>query len=206
MQLLGEGAAARHAAHVRRHHHHVLHGAAELLGVVVNEHGIAQQVIHGDVEEALDLGGVQVHGQHAVGAGGGNHIGHQLGADGVAALGLAVLPGIAEVGHHGGDAACGGALAGVDHDEQLHEAVVDGLAGGVDEEDVAAAHRFIQGDGGLAVGEMRYLGVAQLGADDLADLLRQSGVGVAGEDLDVLAMRNHFVTHSLSFVIPKNFS
>ena len=206
VQLLGEGAAPGHAAHIGRHHHHVLHRAAELLGIVVNEHGIAQQVIHGDVEKALDLGGVQVHGQHPVGAGSGDHIGHQLGADGVTALSLAVLPGIAEVGHHGGDAACGGALAGIDHDEQLHEAVVYGLAGGVDKKDIAAANSLVQGDRGLAVGEMRHLGVAQLGADDLADLLCQGGVGIAGEDLDVLTMRNHFEIHSLSFVIRKLFS
>ena len=36
------------------------------------------------------------------------------------------------------------------------------------------------------------LGLAQLGAHELADVLRQLGVGVAGEDLDVLAVRNHF--------------
>ena len=87
------------------------HSCAELLGVVIHEDGVAQQVVHGDVEEALDLGGVQVHGQHPVSAGGGEHVGHQLGGDGIAGLGLAVLTGIAEVGDDGGDAAGGGALA-----------------------------------------------------------------------------------------------
>ena len=37
----------------------------------------------------------------------GEHIGHQLGGDGIAGLGLAVLTGIAEVGDDGGDAAGG---------------------------------------------------------------------------------------------------
>ena len=82
---------------------------AELLGIVVDEDGVAEQVVHRDIEEALDLRGVQVHRQDAVGAGGGDHVGHQLGGDGVAALGLAVLTGIAEVGDDGGDAAGGGA-------------------------------------------------------------------------------------------------
>ena len=86
--------------------------------------GAAQQVVHGDVEEALDLVGVQVHGQHPVGAGGGDQVGHQLGGDGVAGLGLAVLAGIAEVGDHGGDPAGGGPLEGVDHHQQLHQVVV----------------------------------------------------------------------------------
>ena len=167
------------------------HFVAELLGVVVHEDGVAQQVIHRDIEEALDLAGVQVHGQHAVGAGGGEHVGHQLGGDGIAGLGLAVLTGIAEVGDDGGDAAGAGALAGVDHDEQLHQAVVDGLAGGLDEEHVAAADGLVQGDEGLTVSEAFDLCLAQLGADELADLLCQRGIGVAGKDLDILAVRNH---------------
>lgn len=39
------------------------------------------QIVHGNVEEALDLRGVQVHRDDVVGAGHGEHIGHQLGAD-----------------------------------------------------------------------------------------------------------------------------
>ena len=201
MQFLGEGAGARHAAHVGGHHHHVLALLAELLGVVVHKHGIAQQVVHRDIKEALDLAGVQIHGQHTVGAGGGQHIGHQLGGDGITALGLAVLTGIAEIGDHRGDAAGTGTLAGVDHDQQLHQAVVDGLAGGVDEEHVAAADGLIQRDRGLAVGETLDLGLTQLGTDDLADLLCQRRVGIAGENFDVLAVRNHGETSSLSVYI-----
>ena len=203
MQLLGEGPGPGHGANIGGHHHHVLGPLTELLGVVVHKDGVAQQVVHGDVEEALDLAGVQVHGQHPVRACGHDHVGHQLGGDGIAALGLAVLAGIAEIGDHGGDAPGGGPAAGVDHDQQLHEAVIDGLAGGVDEKHVAAADGFVQGDGHLAVGEGLYLRLAQLGADDLADLLCQSGIGVTGEHLDVLAMRNHFFTHSLSILLKK---
>ena len=199
MQLLGKGAGPGHAAHIRGHHYHILSPLAKLLGIVVNKDGVTQQVIHGDVKETLNLGGVQVHGQHPVGAGGGEHISHQLGRDRIAALGLAVLASIAKVRDHGSHAAGGGALAGVDHDEQFHQAIVHGLAGGVDEEHIAAADGLIQRDAGLAIGKVLDLCLTQLGADELADVLCQGGVGVAGEDLDVLAMRNHFVTHSLSF-------
>ena len=134
---------------------------------------------------------MQVHRQHTVNACGDEHIGHELGGDGVAALGLAILAGVAEVGDHGGDAACAGALAGVYHDQQLHEVVVDGLAGGLDEEHVAAAHGLIQRDGGFAVREALDLALAELGADDLADVRCQFGVCVAGENLDVLTVRDH---------------
>ena len=134
---------------------------------------------------------MEIHGQHAVSTGGGDHVRHQLGGDGVAGLRLAILTGVAEIGDHGGDAACTGALAGVDHDEQLHQTVVDGLAGGVDEEHVAAADGLIQGYGGLAVGEALDLRLTQLDADQLADLLRQRGIGIACKDLQILAVRNH---------------
>jgi len=41
--------------------------------------GLCVEVVDGDVEEALDLGGVQVHGDDVVGAGHAQHVGHQLG-------------------------------------------------------------------------------------------------------------------------------
>ena len=191
VQLLGEGAGAGDGADVGGDDDHVLAHGTELLGVVVDEDGVAEEVIHGDIEEALDLVGVQVHRQHTVNARGDEHVGHELGGDGVAALGLAVLTGIAEVGHDGGDAAGGSAAAGVDHDQKLHQTVVDGLAGGLNEEHVAAAHGLVQGDGGLAVCEALDLALAELGADDLADVRCQFGVCVAGENLDVLTVRDH---------------
>ena len=150
------------------------------------------QIVHGNVEEALDLGGMEIHGEHAVGTGGLDHVGDELRRDGVAALGLAILPGIAEIGHDGGDAARGGALAGVDHDEQLHQMVVDGLAGGLDEEDVAAADGFVDGHGDFAVGKGCDGAVAEGQPQLAADAFGQALVGVGGEYLDILTMRNHF--------------
>ena len=79
MQLLGEGAGAGDGADVGGDDDHVLAHGAELLGIVVDEDGVAEEVIHGDIEEALDLVGVQVHGQHPVCAGLRDQVGHQLG-------------------------------------------------------------------------------------------------------------------------------
>lgn len=45
-----------HAADVGRDDHEVLIAAAELLEIVVAEDGRAEEVVHGDVEEALYLG------------------------------------------------------------------------------------------------------------------------------------------------------
>ena len=80
-----------------------------------------------DVEKALDLGRVKIHGKDPVGAGGGDEIRHQLGGNRIPRLGLAILARIAHVGDHGRDAGGGGALESVDHDEQLHQMIVDRL-------------------------------------------------------------------------------
>ena len=62
-------------------------------------------VVDRDVEEALDLVGVQVHHHHAVDADGRQHVGDDLGGDRHARRArAAVLPRIAEVGDRGGDA------------------------------------------------------------------------------------------------------
>ena len=50
------------------------------------------EVVHRNVKEALDLGGVQVHGDDLVGARRGEHVGHELGGDWRPGLVLLVLP------------------------------------------------------------------------------------------------------------------
>ena len=134
---------------------------------------------------------MQVHGQHPVCPCGGEHIGHQLGADGVAALSLAVLPGIAEIGHDGGDPGGGGPAEGVDHDEQLHEVVVYRAAGGLDDEHIAAADGLVDGDGDLPVGKLLADAVAQRQTQLAGDGLGQGGIGIACEDLDFFGVVAH---------------
>ena len=140
--------------------------SAEIFG----QDGAGQQVVHRDVEKALDLGGVQIHGDHAVGAGGGDQIGDQLGGDGRAAFGFAVLPGVTEIGNHGGDAIGAGALQAVDPDQQFHEVFVDREAGGLNDEAVAAADVLIELDDQFAIGKGVDPGLADRDADMFADV------------------------------------
>ena len=60
------------------------------------------QVVQGNVEEPLDLGRVQVHGQHAVRSGRGDQVRHDLGRNGHPGPRLAVLAGIAVIRDHRG--------------------------------------------------------------------------------------------------------
>jgi len=48
---------------------------------VVDQHRRRKQVVHRDVEEPLDLAGMQVNGDDAVRPGHRDHVGHQFGAD-----------------------------------------------------------------------------------------------------------------------------
>ena len=67
-------------------------------------------VIHRTVEEALDLVGVQIHGDDAVRAGGLQQVGNQAGGDRLAAAVLLVLAGVGVEGQDRGDALGGATL------------------------------------------------------------------------------------------------
>ena len=67
-------------------------------------------------------------------------VGCELGSNGLPALCLAVSPGIPKIGHDSCDGASGGPLAGINHDEQLHEGVINRRAGGLDQENITATY------------------------------------------------------------------
>ena len=123
------------------------------LEVLVDHRG-GVEMVHRNVEKALNLGRVQVHRQHAVGPGAGNQVGHQLGRDRHAAFVLAVLPGVAEIGNHGRDPIGAGPLEALDHDQQFHQVLVDRRAGRLDDEHVAAANVLVDLAGDFAVGKI----------------------------------------------------
>ena len=148
-------------------------------------------MVQRDIKEALDLGGVKVHGEHPVRSRGGDHVGHQLGRDGVPALGLPVLAGIAEVGDDGGDPAGGSPAAGIGHHKELHQIVIYGLAGRLDQKYVRAANGFLQGDGNLTIGESLDLRAAEGNAQESANGFSELGIGVATENFNVISVRNH---------------
>ena len=198
-QLHGELTGAGHAAHVRRDDHHVGVVLAELFEIILGEQGSPAQVVHGYIEKALDLVGVKVHGQHPVGAGGGDQVGDELRRNGIAAFGFAVLPGIAEIGDNGRDASGGSAAHRVGHDQKLHQIVVDGLAGGLNDKHIRSADRLIDGDGALTVGKALDLGFPEGLVEKRAYAFRQGGVGVSGEDLDFFPVRDQIKSPFLSF-------
>ncbi len=84
MEDVGVALGDLHPTGVGRHHDQVV---AELRHVL-DQHRHGGEVVDRAVEEALDLTGVQVDADHAVGAGGPEHVGDELGGDGLATLAL----------------------------------------------------------------------------------------------------------------------
>ncbi|MNF63929.1 hypothetical protein D3C84_456470 [compost metagenome] len=103
VQQLGDGTGTDHAADVRRYDNRRL----EVLGQhVFQQHRAAEHVVYGDIEEALDLLGMQVNGQHAIHTHAGEEVGDDLGGDGhTGGADAAVLTGITKVGNNGSDTA-----------------------------------------------------------------------------------------------------
>ena len=151
---------------------------------MADQHRAGEHVIDGDVEEALNLRGVQIDEESAVGSGGGEQIGNELGADGDAGAVFAILARVPVIRNDGGDAGSGCALEGVDHDEKFHEVLIDGIAGGLDDEDVDAADVLEKLEVDFAIGEALQFDLADGNADVTADLFRQRAVRRSAEKLE----------------------
>ena len=95
-----------------------------LLDVGDNER-LRVQVVDGKVEKALDLAGMQVHGDHMVTASDSEHVSDELSGDGGATLVLLVHACVRIAWDDGGDAAGRGALARGNEDEEFHQVIVD---------------------------------------------------------------------------------
>ena len=179
VDALGERARPHHAADVGRDDHDV--GQVVFLLHVARHHRHGEQIVGRDVEEALDLAGMQVERQHAVGAGPGDQIGDQLGRDRRAAGCAAVLPGIAEIGNHRRDAPRRGTAERVDHDQQFHQVIVGRIGGRLQDEYVLAAHVFLDLDEDFLVCEAPDAGPADLDVQVAGNRFRQNPVRIARE-------------------------
>ena len=111
-------------------------GKVELFDVG-QEHSRGVEVVYGDVEEALDLVGVEIHGDDTVYTGSHKQGADKLGGDRHTGLVLAVLTGPAEVRNNSNDRFGRSTLGRVDHQQQFHKVVAIGESG-LHEVDLAA--------------------------------------------------------------------
>ena len=128
VEAVGDGGSSLCTASIGGHNHTVLD--LKVVADPAEGAGFSVEVVDGDIEEALDLRGVEIHRDDMVAASGLKHVSHQTGSDGRTRFILLVLTSVGEVGQDGGDAAGRGRLASVDHDEQFHDSIVDVARGG----------------------------------------------------------------------------
>ena len=182
---LRKGTRADHAAHIRRDDHQALAPFGHHALGVVREHGRGVEVVDGNVEEALNLTRMQIDRQHAVGPRFGDEIGNQLGCDGRARRVLAILPCVAEIRNHRRYAARRGALERVDDDQKLHEAVIRGTGGWLNNEDILAAHVVVDFDPYFRIGKLLDPRIRNRSKEFRGDAVRERAVGITAEQLDV---------------------
>ena len=135
---LGSGAGAGDAADVRRNDHQLV-GVVVLLDVADHD-GRAIEIVGRNVEEALDLAGMQVEREDAVGAGMGDQVGDKLGRDGRAGLGLAA------VGEHHFDVVGADRDGRQDNGVPIDEPYVKGTTTDFDKVHVPQGMYFVLGD------------------------------------------------------------
>src|SRR5690606_31770503 len=133
-----------------------------------------------NIEETLDLPGMKVDRQNTIGTCLCDQVGDQLCGNRSARTGLPVLPRVPEVRDHRRDALGGGAAAGVDPDQQLHQVIVGGIAGRLQQEEVFAADVLVNLDEDLFVGKPPNAGVGQRDVQVLGDRAGERQVGIAG--------------------------
>ena len=73
-------------------------------------------------------------------------------------------------------------MCGVDHDQHLHDVIVDRFGGWLNDEYVAGADVFEDFYEGVVVGEFEDVGVTDVDAEVVADFLGQAFVGRPGQD------------------------
>ena len=135
-------------------------------------------MIHRAVEEALDLGGMEVDRHQSVGTGRLEQIGHQPRRDRLAAPVLLVLAGVSVEGDDHGDAFGRCALERIDHDQLLHDPRVDRRGVALQDERVRPTNRLPETNEDLTVGEVvgqcRRQSDAEFGGDGLGEFEMRS--------------------------------
>src|SRR5262249_33933538 len=147
-----------------------------------------EQVVHRAVEETLDLSGVQVDGHQPVRPRGAEEVGHQPGRHRLPAAALLVLPCVAEERSDHGDPVRRRPLERVDHDQLLHDPLVDRLGVALDDEGVTTPDRLEEPDEYLAIREVEKRCRGWFDPEVIRDLKSELGECPAGEEHHLLAV------------------
>ena len=150
---------------------------------ILEQDGRGIDIVDRDIEEALNLVGVDVHDKDTIDADTFKDVGNHTCGDGdTCGTRPAILTCIAEIGDAGSDPFGRSALECIDHENDFHQVIIGGSTGGLDDEDILAADIFIDFDSGFAVGELGDVSLAERDAEFAGDLGGQCRIGIAGEN------------------------
>lgn len=113
---------------------------------------------------------MEVHGDESVKSSDRHEVSHQLGADGDTWFVLSVLASPTEVRNDRNDLIGGCSFGGIHHKEKFHE-IVTVWEGGLNQENLASADRFLKRNSKFTVSEVGNVHLAQFTAETVANLL-----------------------------------
>jgi hypothetical protein len=143
----------------------------------------AVQVINGHVEKSLDLVSMQVDSHKSADANGRHHVSNNFCRDRYAGRTHAsILACITEIGNNSGNAGCRSAAQGIRHDDQFHQVVIRRCTGGLNNEDIASTHIFLNFNHGFAITESSGMCFAQRQIQVFNNPLSKLLAGISVED------------------------
>lgn len=128
---------------------------------------------------------MKIHCDDVIGSGNREHVGNEFSRNRRSRLVLLVLSSIRECRNDGGDAARRGDLARVDHNQQLHQVIIDLSGGRLNNVHVFSTYRLSDFDVRLLVAELLQRRLRHLQLKTFADSGGQIGVRWAGENLQM---------------------
>ena len=97
------------------------------------------EMIHGDIEESLNLLCVKIHRENAVRTGDSQKVRNQFCGNRHARTVFSVLTGVTEERDHGSDSRSGRTPCRIKHDQELHDIFIGRIAGRLNEKDVSGS-------------------------------------------------------------------
>ena len=141
-----------HPAGIGGNHHHVLQRIIGLNIIRQNRHGM--HVIHRTIKKALNLIGVQIHRHNPIRPGGLQQVSNQPGGNRLPPPVLLILPGIRIKRQNSGDVLRGTPLQRINHNELLHQPLIQRLGVGLDDESITTTDGLFESDKDFTIGKI----------------------------------------------------
>lgn len=144
----------------------------QVLQVLLQDHRLRVQIIHGDVKESLDLRGMQLHGDDVDCPSNQEHTGHKFHRNWSTTLVLFILADVWKTWDHLLRPPWM-MIAGIDHNEKFHQFVIDLSTATMDNVDIVPSHAFNNLHAGLLVVELLGDPLGHLQAQPIGHMLGQ---------------------------------